>query len=118
MAISHWGVHLVKRDLNSLQVIASVALNEIGSSMAPRPSTLSLEGPQGRFSLHSSRAQQISEMISKFCVENRRVSLDFILFPFKYSRLTYMAYENLQKSSKMTDLIQSLLSNYFLILVY
>ncbi|XP_060523322.1 unconventional myosin-XV [Cylas formicarius] len=73
VAVSHWGVHLVKRDQNHLQVIRSFALNEITSCTAPRPTAVSLDGPQGRISLHTPRAQQLSEMVSKFCAEFRKV---------------------------------------------
>lgn len=75
IAVSHWGVHLVRREQNHLQVIRSFALGEIGSCAAPRPTSVSLDSPQGRLSLHTPRAQQLSEMVTKFCAEQRKVSL-------------------------------------------
>ncbi|RZB41182.1 unconventional myosin-XV [Asbolus verrucosus] len=72
VAVSHWGVHLVKRDQSHLQVLKSFALKEIASCTAPRPTTVSFDGPQGRLSLHTPRAQQLSEMVTKFCAENRK----------------------------------------------
>lgn len=74
VAVSHWGVHLVKRDQTHLQVLKSFALKEVSSCMAPRPTTVSFDSPQGRLSLHTPRAQQLSEMVTKFCAENRKVS--------------------------------------------
>ncbi|XP_017773416.1 PREDICTED: unconventional myosin-XV [Nicrophorus vespilloides] len=73
LAVSHWGVHLVKSDGGNLQVIRSISLSEISSCTAPRPTSVSLEGPQGRVSLHTTRAQQLSEMVSKYCAENRKM---------------------------------------------
>lgn len=75
LAVSHWGVHLVKREANSFQVIGSVSLGDIGVCSAPRPTTVSVEGPQGRITLHTPRALQLSEMVSKFCAENRKVRI-------------------------------------------
>ncbi|KAF2905677.1 hypothetical protein ILUMI_00498 [Ignelater luminosus] len=80
LAVSHWGVHLVKREANSLQVIGSIALGDIGVCSAPRPTTVSLEGPQGRITLHTPRALQLSEMVSKFCTENRKVGSFYLNF--------------------------------------
>ncbi|KAJ8956705.1 hypothetical protein NQ318_014060 [Aromia moschata] len=54
------------------QVIRSFALSDIGSCNAPRPTSVTLDGPQGRLSLHTPRAQQLSEMVSKFCTEYRK----------------------------------------------
>ncbi|XP_066258344.1 unconventional myosin-XV isoform X2 [Euwallacea similis] len=73
VAVSHWGVHLVKREQVHLQVIKSFSLSEISSCTAPRPTTVSLDGPQGRISLHTPRAQQLSEMVSRFCGECRKI---------------------------------------------
>ncbi|KAB0792987.1 hypothetical protein PPYR_12607 [Photinus pyralis] len=73
LAVSHWGVHLVRREGSNLHVITSVALGDLRKFSASRPNTVYFEGPQGRFSLHTSRAQQISEMVNKFCAENRKV---------------------------------------------
>ncbi|XP_076273553.1 unconventional myosin 10A isoform X2 [Rhynchophorus ferrugineus] len=73
VAVSHWGVHLVKREPTQLQVIKSFALNEIAACTAPRPTTVSLDGPQGKISLHTPRAQQVSEMVSRFCAEYRKI---------------------------------------------
>ncbi|XP_050297745.1 unconventional myosin-XV isoform X2 [Anthonomus grandis grandis] len=73
VAVSHWGVHLVKREQTYLQVIKSFPLNEISSCTAPRPTTVSLDGPQGRISLHTPRAQQLSEMVSRFCAEAKKI---------------------------------------------
>ncbi|KAJ8922961.1 hypothetical protein NQ315_001507 [Exocentrus adspersus] len=72
VAVSHWGVHLVRREQNHLQVIRSFALGEIGSCTAPRPTSVSLDSPQGRLNLHTPRAQQLSEMVTKFCTEQRK----------------------------------------------
>ncbi|KAL3274440.1 hypothetical protein HHI36_015828, partial [Cryptolaemus montrouzieri] len=72
LAVSHWGVHFVKRDHQNLQILRSFPLGEINYCTAPRPTTVSLEGPQGRFSLHTPRAQQLSEMVSKFNAEFRK----------------------------------------------
>ncbi|KAJ3645965.1 hypothetical protein Zmor_023581 [Zophobas morio] len=74
VAVSHWGIHLVKREQNHLQAIKSFPLKDISSCTAPRPTTVSFDGPQGRLSLHTPRAQQLSEMVTKFCAENRKVS--------------------------------------------
>lgn len=74
VAVSHWGIHFVRREQNYFQVIKSFSLGEISSCTAPRPTTVSFDGPQGRLSLHTPRAQQISEMVTKFCTENRKVS--------------------------------------------
>lgn len=73
VAVSHWGVHLVQREQSHLQVLKSFSLSEITSCTAPRPTTVSLDGPQGRLSLHTPRAQQLSEMVTKFCSEARKV---------------------------------------------
>lgn len=73
LAVSHWGVHFVKKDHQNLQIVRSFPLGEINYCTAPRPTTVSLEGPQGRFSLHTPRAQQLSEMVTKFCGEYRKV---------------------------------------------
>jgi myosin-15 len=81
VAVSHWGMHLVKRDQNHFQVIKSFPLKEIASCTAPRPTTVSFDGPQGRLSLHTPRAQQLSEMVTKFCAENRKVSEDHLNAP-------------------------------------
>lgn len=75
VAVSHWGVHLVKRESNQLQVIRSFALTELGSCSAPRPTSVMFDGVQGRVTLHTPRAQQLSEMVNKFCSENRKVSV-------------------------------------------
>lgn len=77
LAVSHWGIHLVKREDN-LQVLKSFPLADISSCTAPRPTTISIEGPQTRLSLHTSRAQQLSEMVTRFCSENRKVR--FLIF--------------------------------------
>lgn len=74
MAVSHWGVHLVRRDQTQLQVIKSVALAEIGSCTAPRPTSVSLDGFQGRLTLYTPRAQQLAQMVTKFCTEQKKVS--------------------------------------------
>lgn len=74
VAVSHWGVHLVKRESGVLRVIASISFGDIASCTAPRPSTVSIEGPQGRITLHTPRAVQLSEMVSKFSTEYRKVS--------------------------------------------
>ncbi|XP_048519861.1 unconventional myosin-XV [Dendroctonus ponderosae] len=73
VAVSHWGVHLVQREQSHLQVLKSFSLSEISSCTAPRPTTVSLDGPQGRLSLHTPRAQQLSEMVTKFCSEARKI---------------------------------------------
>lgn len=73
LAVSHWGIHLVKRE-DSLQVLKSFPLSDVSSCTAPRPTTISIECPQGRLSLHTPRAQQLSEMVTRFCSENRKVS--------------------------------------------
>ncbi|XP_045475987.1 unconventional myosin-XV isoform X2 [Harmonia axyridis] len=73
LAVSHWGVHFVKRDHQHLQIVRSFPLGEINYCTAPRPTTVSLEGPQGRFTLHTPRAQQLSEMVTKFCGEFRKM---------------------------------------------
>lgn len=64
----------MKRDTGSLRVIASISLADIATCSAPRPSTVSLEGPQGRVTLHTPRAMQLSDMVNKYCAENRKVS--------------------------------------------
>lgn len=74
IAVSHWGIHLVKRESNQLQVIKSLALAEVGTCSAPRPTSVMFDGIQGRITLHTPRAQQLSEMVNKFCAENRKVS--------------------------------------------
>lgn len=74
VAVSHWGVHLVKKEGGVLRVVASISLGDIATCTPPRPSTVSIEGPQGRITLHTPRAVQLSEMVSKFCTEQRRVS--------------------------------------------
>lgn len=74
IAVSHWGIHLVKRETNQLQVIKSLALTDVGSCSAPRPTSVMFDGVQGRITLHTPRAQQLSEMVNKFCSENRKVS--------------------------------------------
>lgn len=73
LAVSHWGIHLVKREANNLHVIKSFALTELDACTAPRPTSVSIEGPQGRITLHTPRAQQLSEMVTRFCSENRKV---------------------------------------------
>lgn len=73
IAVSHWGIHLVKRDSNQLEVIKSMALAEIGACSAPRPTSVMFDGVEGRITLHTPRAQQLSEMVNKFCSENRKV---------------------------------------------
>ncbi|KAL1494091.1 hypothetical protein ABEB36_009744 [Hypothenemus hampei] len=76
VAVSHWGVHLAKRnEQNHLQVLKSFPLNDISSCTAPRPTTVSLDGPQGRISLHTPRAQQLSEMVTRFCSEARKIQV-------------------------------------------
>lgn len=74
LAVTHWGIHLVKRDGNGLQIIKSFPLVDVDSCTAPRPTSVSIEGAQGRITLHTPRAQQISEMVTRFCSENRKVS--------------------------------------------
>ncbi|EFA08775.2 hypothetical protein TcasGA2_TC006465 [Tribolium castaneum] len=74
VAVSHWGIHLVKREQTHLQVLKSFPLKDIASCTAPRPTTVSFDGPQGRLSLHTPRAQQLSEMVTKYCAENRKSS--------------------------------------------
>ncbi|KAF5306868.1 hypothetical protein FQA39_LY00098 [Lamprigera yunnana] len=71
-AVSHWGIHLVQRDGNTLHVTTSVALSDLRKFSASRPNTIFFETPQGRISLHTPRAQQISEIVNKFCAENRK----------------------------------------------
>ncbi|XP_030752101.1 unconventional myosin-XV isoform X2 [Sitophilus oryzae] len=73
IAVSHWGVHLVKRESTNLQVIKSFPLNEISACTAPRPTTVSFDGPQGKIALHTPRAQQLSEMVTRFCGEYRKI---------------------------------------------
>lgn len=74
LAVSHWGVHLVRREQTQLQVIKSVALAEISSCTAPRPTSVSLDGSQGRLTLYTPRAQQLAQMVAKFCSEQKKVS--------------------------------------------
>ena len=74
VAVSHWGVHLVKREVNHLSSLHSISLMEITDCSAPRPSTLSLDSAQGKVTLHTSRALQIVEMILKFCNEKKKVN--------------------------------------------
>lgn len=83
-AVSHWGVHLAKLDNGGLQVIRSISLSEITSCIAPRPTTVNIEGAQGRISLHATRAQQLSEMVTKFCTENKKVSVKIRVFYFNF----------------------------------
>ncbi|XP_008197063.1 unconventional myosin-XV [Tribolium castaneum] len=75
VAVSHWGIHLVKREQTHLQVLKSFPLKDIASCTAPRPTTVSFDGPQGRLSLHTPRAQQLSEMVTKYCAENRKLQM-------------------------------------------
>ncbi|KAK9739373.1 hypothetical protein QE152_g9077 [Popillia japonica] len=72
LAVSHWGIHLVKKENNLLQVIKSYSLGDVASCTAPRPTTLCIESPGGRLTLHATRAQQLSEMVTKFCNENKK----------------------------------------------
>lgn len=74
LAVSHWGVHLVRREPTQLHVVKSVALAEIGSCTAPRPTSVSMDGPQGRLTLYTPRAQQLAQMVNKFCTEHKKVS--------------------------------------------
>ncbi|XP_044253727.1 unconventional myosin-XV [Tribolium madens] len=75
VAVSHWGIHLVKREQTHLQVIKSYPLKDIASCTAPRPTTVSFDAPQRRLSLHTPRAQQLSEMVTKYCAENRKLQM-------------------------------------------
>ncbi|KAK4873712.1 hypothetical protein RN001_013072 [Aquatica leii] len=75
LAVSHWGVHLVRRDNNILKVTSSVAFGDLRKFSASRPNTIFFETPQERVSLHTPRAQQISEMVNKFCAENRKLQV-------------------------------------------
>lgn len=74
LAICHWGLHLVKREQTQLHVITSIALSEIGSCNAPRPTSVSLDSSQGRLTLYTPRAQQLAQMVTKFCAEQKKVS--------------------------------------------
>lgn len=65
----------MKKENNLLQVIKSYSLGDVASCTAPRPTTLCIESPGGRLTLHATRAQQLSEMVTKFCNENKKVSL-------------------------------------------
>lgn len=96
LAVSHWGIHLVKRETGALRVIASISLGDIASCSAPRPSTVSIEGPQGRVTLHTPRAMQLSDMVSKFCTENKKVSVLF----FNY--IYYISHKG-QKTTNMNS---------------
>ncbi|XP_025836405.1 unconventional myosin-XV [Agrilus planipennis] len=73
LAVSHWGIHLVKRESNHLDVLRSFPLSNISSATAPRPTTITIETTHGRLTLHSPKSQQLSEMITTFCSENRKV---------------------------------------------
>lgn len=79
LAVSHWGIHLVKKEANNLQVLKSFPLSDISLCTAPRPTAINIECPQGRLSLHTPRAQLLSEMVTRFCSENRKVSFRQIL---------------------------------------
>ncbi|XP_057659116.1 myosin-VIIa [Diorhabda carinulata] len=73
VAISHWGIHLVKKEQNTLQVLNSYSLSEISSCTAPRPTNIILDIPQGKLNLYTPRAQQLSEIVMRFCNENRKI---------------------------------------------
>ncbi|XP_072386404.1 unconventional myosin-XV [Diabrotica undecimpunctata] len=73
VAVSHWGIHLAKREQNSLQVLKSYPLSEISTCTAPRPTNIILDVPQGKLNLYTPRAQQLSEMVTKFCGEHRKI---------------------------------------------
>lgn len=80
LAVSHWGIHLVKREGSTLHVLKSFALAELGPCTAPRPTSVCIENTQGKISLHTNRAQQLSDMVTRFCSENKKVSeFDFSL---------------------------------------
>nr|CAH7758737.1 unnamed protein product [Callosobruchus chinensis] len=75
LAVSHWGVHLVKKEQNQLHILKSFGLGEINSCAAPRPTSIILDGAQGRLTLHTPRAQQLAEMVTRFCGEFRKMQL-------------------------------------------
>ncbi|VEN63077.1 unnamed protein product [Callosobruchus maculatus] len=75
LAVSHWGVHLVKKEQSQLHILKSFALGEINSCAAPRPTSIILDGAQGRLTLHTPRAQQLAEMVTRFCAEYRKMQL-------------------------------------------
>lgn len=103
IAVSHWGIHLVKKEAGNLRVVASISLGDIGSCTAPRPSTVTIEGPQGRVTLHTPRAIHLSEMVTKFCTEFRRVSNVFIvLILLHFYRNINKIYGNYFKNNVMT----------------
>ncbi|XP_022921048.1 uncharacterized protein [Onthophagus taurus] len=86
LAVSHWGLHLVKKQANSLQVMKSYPLNEVQNCSSPRPTTLTLEFNSSvksnningnKITLWTVRAQQINEMVNKFCGEYKKLQSKF-----------------------------------------